>query len=48
MLLTRLAVTALRGHEGDVHFATFLPDGQTVATGGDDQTIRLWNVGKSD
>jgi WD40 repeat protein len=25
-----------------------LPDGQTVATGGDDQTIRLWNVGKSE
>jgi len=41
------AATLLTGHEGDVSFARFLPDGQTVATGGADGTIRLWNVGKA-
>jgi WD40 repeat protein len=33
----------LAGHEGDVWFSVFAPDGQTLATGGNDQIVRLWN-----
>jgi WD40 repeat protein len=35
---------ALRRGEGTTLFATFLPNGRTVVTGGDDRTIRLWDV----
>jgi WD40 repeat protein len=37
--------TALRRGEGKTLFATLLPNGRTVVTGGDDRTIRLWDVG---
>jgi WD40 repeat protein len=33
----------LAGHEGDVWFSVFAPDGQTVATGGNDLILRLWD-----
>jgi WD40 repeat protein len=33
----------LAGHEGDVWFSVFAPDGQTLATGGNDLILRLWN-----
>jgi WD40 repeat protein len=34
----------LRGHTATARAVTFAPDSATVATGGDDQTIRLWNT----
>jgi tetratricopeptide (TPR) repeat protein len=34
----------LRGHTSYINSVAFSPDGQTVATGSSDQTIRLWRV----
>ena len=31
-------------HSGPVHFTTFSPDGQQLATGSDDRTNKLWQV----
>ena len=38
------ALDLLTGHEGWVRCATFSPDGATLASGSDDETIRLWNA----
>jgi WD40 repeat protein len=34
----------LMGHDGPVRSVAFSPNGQLVASGGDDNAIRLWNV----
>ena len=34
----------LIGHTGDVYSVSFSPNGTTLASGGSDQTIRLWNA----
>jgi serine/threonine protein kinase len=36
-------VAVLDGHQAPVRFATFLPDGQSIATG-DDRSLRLWRI----
>ncbi|MEH2421798.1 MAG: serine/threonine-protein kinase [Nostoc sp.] len=35
---------SLKGHSSDVNSVAFSPDGKTLASGSDDQTIKLWNL----
>jgi len=37
-------LVTLTGHEGWVFAAAFSPDGKSLTTGGDDGTLRLWDV----
>lgn len=37
----------LDGHEGPVRAAVFAPDGSWVLTGGDDETVRMWDPSSS-
>jgi WD40 repeat protein len=34
----------LKGHAAGIGAIAFSPDGQTLASGSDDQTIKLWQV----
>ncbi len=36
---------SLSGHQGDVYCVTWSPQGDFIASGGADQTVRLWDVG---
>jgi WD40 repeat protein len=36
--------TTLRGHSSSVNSVAYSPDGQTLASGSRDGTIKLWNV----
>lgn len=41
---TGATVMTLRGHENDVAFAAFSPDGRRIVTASWDSTARIWDV----
>ena len=44
ILVSTYDVTTLEGHSQDVTSVTFSPDGTLLATGSDDDTVKLWDM----
>ena len=48
MLARAALLQTLRGHSQDVHSVVFSPDGQRLASGSADNTVRLWKIPDTD
>jgi U3 small nucleolar RNA-associated protein 15 len=42
--ITKGIIRRLRGHDGAIHAVTFCGNGTRVATGGQDQSVKIWDV----
>ena len=43
-----LLIRTLTGHTGCVNSVTYSPDGKKVASGSEDGTVRIWDVGRGE
>ncbi|HKR48839.1 MAG TPA: WD40 repeat domain-containing protein [Pseudonocardiaceae bacterium] len=46
-MLAHQLIATLTGHTNNVNGLAFSPDGQTLATGSADHTMRLWTLARS-
>ena len=40
-----LKIDKQNAHSGDINSVAFSPDGKTILSGSDDQTLKVWDAG---